>query len=336
MQQHRISLIDTENYRLSNKTGDNEEKNAILDRNLLKFNEERRTFELEKLKFLEEKRELDRMRLTRFQRYNKDVEAKDDMQPRVARKIVMGYEEAVKSAADAAAAEAAAGTESETEETNDVAVIEHVVKLQNAEKDKNLDENNNNVGDEKLLNGKITHLDESTEVSELNGQVPAKGPSIKQEFPSNGKLATDKECILEQADSLLNSKNFEKETDKTMKEIKIRERENGPETQDIKLATIELDEDKPIKLSHLIKVLLKEALQVWRIHKIKNTSQFRIIKHAMRSCLAKLLILVIYCGLGGLLFRFVEGNFETIYKCSVKRVKRDFIDQLWQSSHNLR
>lgn len=336
MQQQRISLIDTENYRLSNKTSDNEEKNAMLDRNLFKFNEERRKFELEKLKFLEEKKELDRMRLNRFQRYNKEAESIDDKQPRLARKIVMGYEEAVKSAAEAAVL-ASPETESETDETNDIAVIEHVVRPPNAKNDKNLDENNNNVvGHEKLLNGEITHQNDSIEVSELNGQMPAKGPSIKQEFSSNGKLAIDEECILEQSDPLLNSKILQKETDKTMKEIKIKEQENGPETQDIKLATIELDGDKPIKLSYLIKVLLKEAIQVWRIHKIKNISQWRIIKHGMRSCMAKLLILVIYCGLGGLLFRFVEGNFENIYKCSVKRVKRDFIDQLWQSSHNLR
>lgn len=55
-----------------------------------------------------------------------------------------------------------------------------------------------------------------------------------------------------------------------------------------------------------------------------------------KKCFADLIIIMIFCGFGGLTFRFVEGSMENTYKCGVNRVKRDFIDQLWYSSHNLR
>jgi hypothetical protein len=52
-------------------------------------------------------------------------------------------------------------------------------------------------------------------------------------------------------------------------------------------------------------------------------------------CLGALLVMCIYCGLGGMLFRFTEGAFEAFYKCGVKRVKRDFVDSLWLGSQHL-
>lgn len=47
------------------------------------------------------------------------------------------------------------------------------------------------------------------------------------------------------------------------------------------------------------------------------------------------MILVLMCGVGGLLFRFTEGAFESFYKCGVKRVKRDFLDGLWTDSRRM-
>lgn len=46
-------------------------------------------------------------------------------------------------------------------------------------------------------------------------------------------------------------------------------------------------------------------------------------------------VLVIMCGLGGVVFRYTEGAFETFYKCGVKRVKRDFLDGLWTDSRRM-
>lgn len=46
-------------------------------------------------------------------------------------------------------------------------------------------------------------------------------------------------------------------------------------------------------------------------------------------------ILVTICGVGGLVFRYTEGAFETFYKCGVKRVKRDFLNGLWTDSRRM-
>ncbi|XP_067007116.2 potassium channel subfamily K member 18 isoform X2 [Anabrus simplex] len=81
---------------------------------------------------------------------------------------------------------------------------------------------------------------------------------------------------------------------------------------------------------------LREIWQLWHKFKRDNHSQYAKLISQRNRCVAALLIVVIYCGLGGFIFRFTEGAFETFYKCGVKRVKRNFVDDLWLSSHNLR
>lgn len=76
--------------------------------------------------------------------------------------------------------------------------------------------------------------------------------------------------------------------------------------------------------------------QEWNIFLTENENQVRKIRLKWNKCASELLLLMIYCGLGGLMFRSIEGAFESFYKCGVKRVKRDFIESLWSSSHNLR
>lgn len=76
--------------------------------------------------------------------------------------------------------------------------------------------------------------------------------------------------------------------------------------------------------------------QQWKDFVIERANDARKIRIMRNRCASALLLLMIYCGLGGLMFRSIEGAFESFYKCGVKRVKRDFIDSLWSSSHNLR
>ncbi|XP_043269263.1 uncharacterized protein [Venturia canescens] len=68
----------------------------------------------------------------------------------------------------------------------------------------------------------------------------------------------------------------------------------------------------------------------------QNPRETRIIRVLRNRCFVELLFAIIYCGLGAFVFRFTEGAFETFYKCGVKRVKRDFLDTLWNFSHNMR
>jgi len=81
---------------------------------------------------------------------------------------------------------------------------------------------------------------------------------------------------------------------------------------------------------------LRDIVSEFKTFVAQNPREITIIRRLRNRCIAGLLLVMIYCGLGGFVFRFVEGAFETFYKCGVKRVKRDFLDTLWNYSHNLR
>jgi hypothetical protein len=68
----------------------------------------------------------------------------------------------------------------------------------------------------------------------------------------------------------------------------------------------------------------------------QNPREVQTIIDLRNLCIIETLVVVIVCGLGGLVFRFTEGAFESFYKCGVKRVKRDFLDSLWNYSHNMK
>lgn len=81
---------------------------------------------------------------------------------------------------------------------------------------------------------------------------------------------------------------------------------------------------------------LADFLSEFRAFVEQNPDETRCIRLLRNRCVVELLLAVIYCGLGAFVFRFTEGAFETFYKCGVKRVKRDFLDSLWNFSHNMR
>lgn len=79
----------------------------------------------------------------------------------------------------------------------------------------------------------------------------------------------------------------------------------------------------------------RETRQEWHKFLSEHGEQWDRITAQRNRCCGSLVVLFIYCGLGGLVFRFTEGAFEAFYKCGVKRVKRDFVDSLWLGSHHL-
>ncbi|CAG9760166.1 unnamed protein product [Ceutorhynchus assimilis] len=81
---------------------------------------------------------------------------------------------------------------------------------------------------------------------------------------------------------------------------------------------------------------IKDIPRNFQIHKQQFHRDYTKLKQTFRKCCLELFLIMIFCGLGGIMFKFTEGTFETYYKCGVKRVKRDFIDLLWSKSHNLR
>lgn len=296
MQELKISLLEKENYTLSNKTSDNDEKNVMLEQNLRRFEEERRQFEMEKLKFLEDKRELDRLRLQRFERYKREIEAKrlglrpnydiDNNDYMVARKIVIDYKVTSSSGQDS-------GSESEP----DITVVENV-----ARKDSVVEDEAARIKDK----------------SESTIEKPEDSISACQKSESIDEVKTHLNGI-----ELINGL----EKPPTIK---------GPTEDECQLEKVEFDDKNPMRLFPFITLLLRETRQIWIIHKRNHSAEWTRIKTEILRCLSELIMFLMFCGTGGLLFRYVEGNFEMQNKTGVKRVKRDFIDQLWQSSHNLR
>ncbi|XP_043469260.1 potassium channel subfamily K member 18 isoform X1 [Leptopilina heterotoma] len=69
---------------------------------------------------------------------------------------------------------------------------------------------------------------------------------------------------------------------------------------------------------------------------IERPQEVKTIRLLGNQCLTELLLIVVYCGLGAFIFRFTESSFENFYKCGVKRVKREFLDDLWKRSFNLK
>lgn len=96
---------------------------------------------------------------------------------------------------------------------------------------------------------------------------------------------------------------------------------------------IRVDDGGPISIWRIVFV---ESPLVW--HQVIELHQREWEKtiRLRNRCIANFLVLVIFFGFGGLIFRFVEGAFENFYKCGVRRVKRDFVDHLWISSQDLR
>uniref|UniRef100_A0A6P4EPS9 Trichohyalin-like n=1 Tax=Drosophila rhopaloa TaxID=1041015 RepID=A0A6P4EPS9_DRORH len=79
-----------------------------------------------------------------------------------------------------------------------------------------------------------------------------------------------------------------------------------------------------------------EAAHEWRRLKLDYPQRVEELRQLRNKCIAYLICLAMFLGFGGLMFRYTEGASENIYKCEVRKVKRDFIDKLWDVSHNTR
>lgn len=298
MQEMKISLLERENYMLSNKTADNDEKNEVLESNLQRFEEERRQFEREKLKFLEDKRELDRLRLQRFERYKREIEAKRlGLKPNydldnpydymVARKVVIDYKMNERLQAS--------GQDSGSESEPDITVVENLPK---APSDVEAE------ADAKVIASPEATQHETIKSAEVDEKQPDEA-KVDKDQPSNGT---------EQPTTAV----------------------DGSTAGEVELERVEFDAKNPMKLWPFVGILLRETRLVWSSHRRLHTAEWRCIKAEINKCLSELVLLLLFCGMGGLAFRYIEGGNELLSKSGVKRVKRDFIDQLWLSSHNLR
>lgn len=322
MQQLKISKLENENYTISSKSSDNNLITSdLLDKNLQRFDEERKQFELEKLKFLEDKRELDRLRLQRFERYKRELEAKRlGIRPNydidnkndymVARKVVIDYKMNDKLMADT--------QDSASDSEADITVVENVP----APKKQTLTDEPKDDREKKVL-----EIEDKVENDEIkaNGTLPE---VISTKICLNGKEIPELLNGMEKSNDQKVTASTDEQDDK---KICL-----PTKSDEIKLEKVEFDEKNPIRSMPFCKILLHEARVVWKIHWQRHPEENRKIKKEICKCLSELILLMVLCGVGGVIFHYIEGNMENVHKTGVKRVKRDFIDQLWSSSHNLR
>ncbi|XP_036334147.1 uncharacterized protein LOC118744867 [Rhagoletis pomonella] len=123
------------------------------------------------------------------------------------------------------------------------------------------------------------------------------------------------------------------------------EKQKTQKNQDVHFASDELvlpqdlaEEELPKNLlsKELLRRLYWDIRQQWRRMKAEYPGEIKKIRLMRNKCIAELILLILLCGFGGLMFRYTEGSSENIYKCEVRKVKRDFIDNLWTVSHNMR
>lgn len=92
---------------------------------------------------------------------------------------------------------------------------------------------------------------------------------------------------------------------------------------------VDLGQNKPVASRF-------QFMRNWYQFKLENKSHYDAIKLLNNRCICDLLLLIFFSGLGGMMFRSLEGQFENAFKCSTRNVKRDFIESLWRGSHHMR
>ncbi|ALC42780.1 CG34396 [Drosophila busckii] len=113
----------------------------------------------------------------------------------------------------------------------------------------------------------------------------------------------------------------------------FRRQPKAPPTVDTSVVAVSSDE--PVTRSWLWH-FCSEAAHEWRRLKLDYPQRLLELRQVRNVCFSHTILLTLLLGFGGLVFRYTEGTSENIYKCEVRKVKRDFIDNLWDFSHNMR
>jgi hypothetical protein len=116
--------------------------------------------------------------------------------------------------------------------------------------------------------------------------------------------------------------------------IKAEQHKQRKEDLESKEPKINVD-DKKQKEKPVVKSKWKIIL-CWQEFKEERRADCVKIRLLRNRCICDLMLLIILCGLGGMMFKTFEGSFENAYKCGSRSVKRDFIEALWRGSHYLR
>lgn len=274
----------------------NSKERSKLEINLLKFDAERRRFEEEKKKFEKEKRDLSKIRLKKLEEFDK-------------KRIFSGY------------------TQSKIGEKNKVTIS-------SSEEDKFKLIENFKEAQQISIEPRPTVVKEDKKLTDYESSTESCSSSeVDEDYSTSkesGKIMLEPIKILPEDETvaieIIPNKNKSWFLSlfggkKIKNEKKWKKWENPIE---------------PIKSPSLLRFIFIDSFKLWRQFIRDNSDEYDKIIQKRNRCIADTILIIIFCGLGGMFFRFSEGSFENQYKCGVRRVKRDFVDQLWISSHNLR
>ncbi|XP_065085993.1 uncharacterized protein LOC135707996 [Ochlerotatus camptorhynchus] len=364
----------------SERSKDDDSKSSHLQVNLSRFNEERRKFELEKLKFLQEKRELDRMRLRRFDKYreelleeqrqklhedlrnrereerSKSIEApilppvpptrsKTPVSPGASRKKILIIPKT--------SSRSASSSEEEGNNTSDEEKTATIRRRFSPRKPKRLRSTKTELKLSKTPELATSPEPESElpsdfppepELAELEPVAPVEvGPSAVPEQKVEEEMVLTQRKVVRKEDGESDEKKMEKEKDSEEKDSNEKKDDvlvaedkkvEGPKEKKRRRALLVYVEKEDDSFSWM--EILAELKDFWLDFLDDNPREIRRIRLQANECAFYFGVMVVLCGVGGVIFRVTEGTFESQYKCGVKRVKRDFIDQLWVSSHSQR
>ncbi|GAB0096419.1 uncharacterized protein DMENIID0001_119250 [Sergentomyia squamirostris] len=283
--------------------------------NLRRFEEERKRLEGERRKFEQEKREMDRTRMRKIEDFDK-------------RRISEGYSH-FKSQIPL--------NSNKRKSEDKQKLIENFNKAQTM------------INEEQPIVTVAEPIVTLSPNAEKRSQTPQRTQSFKE--PSSRKISlepTDFESSTVSCSTTEEDMEDETESDLKMKAkrssaMKLfctydRNKVNGLHASSSTDQILDQTAQKDKKVSSgKIEISRKSTKwEIWREFREANCEEVNRIRILRNRCFSNLIILIIFCGIGGIMFRFIEGAFENYYKCGVKRVKRDFVDQLWMSSHNLR
>lgn len=130
----------------------------------------------------------------------------------------------------------------------------------------------------------------------------------------------------------------ENEKSSVLRKRKVANSENGKEIAIAKDRRQSIEEKKSKKKDDKNKSAKSRWKFVanWQQFKQERKVDYDCLISLRNRCVCDLLLLIIIFGLGGILFKSLEGSFENAYKCSTRNVKRDFIESLWRGTHYMR
>lgn len=339
-------------------TEDTKRELSKLERNLRRFEEERRRFEVEKLRFDEEKRELDRLRNRRLEEFERRRAEKREAEQRQADDVHQKLYTILRVIEDSkhqlpSILKSDSFTKSETtttsteDETMLLSSLRHpkVPPRYGRRADDVLEFPESVTGGESVGEDyeSSTAMSSSSRDGDFDDEDEIVASTEATVVPSkdiNGGPATH---VVTQSSNGAAVKDPVSNVVAAVPVVAVKQswlgrlfRRGGTQTPLVLVKNPVPACQPSIGPVSMKRFIFVESRLIWNRLVADHPDEWAATMRQRNRCIADLVILSIFCGLGGMVFRFVEGSFENFYKCGVRRVKRDFVDNLWHTSHNLR